>query len=76
MLPLLAVDENDPNVAVIPIRPESPPPPARDRMASRPQTAAGGPCDAFAGQPPDPQALDVLISLPKLPPAWSLGDVS
>ena len=40
VLPLLTVDENDPNVAVIPIRPE-PATPARDRMASRAQAVSG-----------------------------------
>ncbi len=35
MLPLLTVDENDPNVAVIPIRPE--PPPRRLGIAWHPE---------------------------------------
>jgi LysR substrate binding domain len=42
VLPQLTVDENDPDVAVIPIRPE-PAAPARDLMASRPKTLSRPP---------------------------------
>ena len=40
VLPLLTVDENDPNVAVIPIRPE-PPPRQLGISCTRPQAASG-----------------------------------
>ena len=40
VLPLLTVDENDPNVAVVPIRPEPPARRPRDCVASRAQAAS------------------------------------